>query len=43
MREYIDRERMPVMVPCYSCRAFCKACGKYVPRAGHQCKGVQGK
>ena len=37
--EQIDEERLPVSVPCYWCRVYCKACDRYVPKKGHECKG----
>ena len=36
-RESWDEERYDVMVPCWKCRPFCKACRKYRPK-GHDCE-----
>jgi hypothetical protein len=33
----IDEERYDVVVPCWACRTFCKACNKHVKKSGHQC------
>jgi hypothetical protein len=38
VRETIDEERHDEMVPCYTCQAYCKPCGKY-RRKGHECRG----
>ena len=35
--ETIDEERYDVVVPCWRCRVFCKACNKHVKKSGHQC------
>ena len=35
--ERIDEERHDVLVPCWSCRRYCKPCDKYVPKEGHAC------
>jgi hypothetical protein len=35
----LDAERPDEVWPCQSCRIYCKPCGRYVPRAGHECKG----
>jgi hypothetical protein len=34
--EQLDDDRLPVMVPCYRCREFCKTCRKWL-RKGHTC------
>jgi hypothetical protein len=34
--EQIDDDRHDVMVPCYACQVFCKACGKYRTKP-HEC------
>jgi len=36
--ESIDEERYDEMMPCPWCRQFCKACQRYVPKTGHECK-----
>jgi len=36
--ETIDEERYDVAVPCPSCRFYCKPCGRWVKRNGHQCR-----
>lgn len=37
VQETIDEERYDVMVPCWNCRQFCKACNKHVRKSGHEC------
>jgi hypothetical protein len=40
--ESIHEDRPDEMVPCFLCRRFCKACGHWVARAGHECKPTVG-
>ena len=35
--ERIDEERFDTVIPCPTCRMFCKACNKTVRRVGHKC------
>jgi hypothetical protein len=35
--ERIDEERYDVLVPCFACQVYCKACDKHVRKSGHQC------
>jgi len=35
--EAIDEDRHEVLVPCQSCRTFCKPCGRYVKKGAHIC------
>jgi hypothetical protein len=37
LQETIDEERYDVMVPCWACRRYCKACNKHVKKSGHEC------
>lgn len=41
--ETIDEDRHDVVLPCWACKRFCKACGKWVAKRGHKCveKGTQ--
>lgn len=32
VREQIDEERHDVMMACWNCRKYCKACDKYMPK-----------
>lgn len=36
--EMIDDEQHEEMVPCFMCREYCKACGNWVRKSGHECK-----
>lgn len=35
--ETIDEERYDVVVACWKCRVYCKACDRYVQKSGHEC------
>jgi hypothetical protein len=38
--EKVDDDLLDEMVPCFWCRRYCKACGQWVQKSGHECKGV---
>ena len=35
--DVIDDEQPEEMVPCWRCRKFCAACGRWVNKEGHRC------